>query len=131
MHIPLDNHRIECGEELRWDYVGMPYYIEFWIRHIEPFRRISGTYEVDFPYPRGELLDSSEPIFQESIIAETGIYHPVFFNIGFTGLFIEFLFPIRVVHIDPCHNEIYVHNQYPIWRFPIFINLYSLRITKL
>ena len=109
VHISLYHHRIEGGEELRGNEIGVAHYVELGIGGIEPLGRAAVHYEVNLAHPGSKLLHTAEPVAQEAVVSEAGFRHSVAGVVLVVAVTGELLQPLRVVHIHPCYYEIYIH----------------------
>jgi hypothetical protein len=71
VEITLNYHRIVSWEELLRNIILMVYKVNLGIVLIQPLRLLPAGNKMYFPYPRGKLLYSPEPILEKAIIPET------------------------------------------------------------
>ena len=130
VQVAFDHHRIVRGQELCRDIILMVHQIDFWMTGVQPRRLLATGDEMYLAHPRGKLLHATEPIAQETIIAESGFANTVFRVAPVAGILLELRLPCGVVHIHPCDNKIYVHHartSYAVFRLKNFIPPSSLR----
>ena len=80
--------------------------IEAGIVEIKPVRVLPTGNEMNFPHPWSKLVNTTEPVLQETIVTETGVDDTVLLILLQSPVMIELLLPIGVVHVDPCDHYI-------------------------
>ena len=111
MQIAFNNHRIIGRQELLRNIVPVIHQMNLRMAFIQPCRFLPAGDKMDFAHPRHKLLHATEPVFQETVIAEAGFGNPVLRVLLVTGVLRKVCLPLRVVHVDPCNYKIYIHTK--------------------
>ena len=73
VQVQLNQRGVEHRQESFRNIIPVAHQMEFWIRLIKPFRLLSAGHKMHLAHPRRELLHTSEPVLQQSIVPETGL----------------------------------------------------------
>ena len=109
VHISFDDDRIVGGQKLGRYEILMVDEVNLGVVLVEPFWFLAACDEMNLTHPWCKLLNASEPVFQESVVAEAGFRNTVLGIVFVARVFCEFILPFRVVHVDPSNHKINIH----------------------
>ena len=110
VYIPLYDNGVVCGQEFLRDVILVVHQIYLRVAFVEPLRLLTACDEVYPAHPRRELLHTAEPVAEEAIVAEACLRHPVLSVFLPPGILRKVRLPLRVVHINPRYNKVYIHD---------------------
>ena len=109
VQIAFYHHRIISRQELRRYIILVVHQMQFGVMLVEPCRFLSAGDEMNLPHPRSKLLHATEPVFQETVVAEAGFGYAVLRIVPLAGVLGKIRLPLRIVHVHPRDYKIYIH----------------------